>query len=213
MPDNVVFCDSISGSGPQITYGELRGNQDEAFRLECLKVRIESWLIKQCDDLNTRRSCPFPLAVTTLVGIGSLAEIFYRDSVAAESADANRMLFSKFCVTLDQRIGRTLTKRFKESFIERWSVEKPETLADLLYTFFRNSLLHGYYGRAVFITADETDDVECDEDGFVRLNPFWLYEQFKTSAMKHSADALQEESNGTLRRNALNYVERLLASE
>ena len=198
VPDEVVFCDALTPGEPQITYGNLRCNTDDLYRLRCLQVRIESWLIKQCQVMQKGDSCPFPLVVTTLVGIGSLSEVFYRDRVPSDLEDRNRQLFSTFCSTLDQKLATTLKKDFKESFAERWSVEKPSTLSGLLYTFFRNSLLHGYYGRAVFITGDDTDDVDCDSLGFVRLNPYWLFERFVCSARKHTEGMLREKSKWML---------------
>jgi hypothetical protein len=52
--------------------------------------------------------------------------------------------------------------------------------ASLLYVFFRNWMIHGYRGRAVFLTADETSSFKLEEpEGTMALNPGWLWKRYE----------------------------------
>ena len=82
-------------------------------------------------------------------------------------------------------------------------MEKPNNGAEVLYTFFRNSFIHGYYGRAVFLTGDDTQEVEFRADGCVLLHPWWFYERFSNVARELLVEMFKEQQNGQLRRNAL----------
>ena len=89
-------------------------------------------------------------------------------------------------------------------------VEKPNNGAQVLYTFLRNSFIHGYYRRAVFLTGDDTQDVQFRADGCVLIHPWWFYERFSTLVKKLLVAMFKEQQNGKLRRNALKYVSTLL---
>lgn len=209
-PDELIFSDSPEHGAAQITWGALRANHDAQFRLLCLSKRIRGFLLDQTSRLlNEGTNAPFPLVVTTTVGIGSLAEVFYSDTVPARQDERNRIIFCCFADKIAEDFSRSLKKDFKVQFAERWG-ERPRTGSQILYTFFRNSLVHGYYGQAVFLTGDETDSIEYRADGCVLLNPEWFFTRFAAAANTHLDRALEEQENGCLRRNALGYVAGLL---
>lgn len=210
-PDEVVFSIDPTDDTKRITWGQLRANSDSDFRLRCLKVRIEDLLLFQSGQLLKPGSyAPYPLAVLTLIGLGALGEIFCGDTVAAAASDHNKSIFCQIAKRLAQQFSRPLTKTFKEAFAERWGVDKPRDGALVLYTFFRNSFIHGYYGRAVFLTGDETPDVAFRDDGCVLLHPWWFYERFVDLTQDLLAEMLKEQPNGQLKRNALKYISNLL---
>lgn len=81
-PDDVVFSACPDDSDKRITWGSLRANSDPEFRIRCLKARIEDFLLKQSAPIATGRIyAPYPLTTITLVGIGSLAEVFMKARV------------------------------------------------------------------------------------------------------------------------------------
>lgn len=74
-------------------------------------------------------------------------------------------------------------------------------------------MIHGYYGRAVYLTGDETSNVDFRDDGYVILNPQWFYERFSDTAEDHIEKMLKQQANGKLRKNGLKFVEKLIKSE
>lgn len=139
-------------------------------------------------------------------GIGTLGEVFYATPKPADVGAENRESFRRFCVKLDQRLGRQPPLAFRTAFAERWGVDCPQSVAVILYTYFRNSLVHGYYGRTVFVTGDGTNSLHLRDDGCVLVHPRWLLERFLEVAEEHVAEVLVAPSQSSLRRNALNYV-------
>jgi hypothetical protein len=70
--------------------------------------------------------------------------------------------------------------------------------------------VHGYYGKAVFVTGEQTKDVLLREDGCVLIHPDWFLQRFIKTAEQHIQQVVREEANGSLRRNALRYISILL---
>jgi hypothetical protein len=210
-PDDVIFSLDPDDKDKRISWGQLRANTDQTFRLRCLQARVEDLLLLQSSQLLKPDSyAPFPLAAITLIGVGAVGEIFFADTVPASASNRNKSLFCQAAKKLAQQFSRPLSKNFKEAFSKRWGVEKPNNGAEVLYTFFRNSFIHGYYGRAVFLTGDDTQEVEFRADGCVLLHPWWFYERFSNVAMELLVEMFKEQQNGQLRRNALKYVSNLL---
>jgi hypothetical protein len=51
-------------------------------------------------------------------------------------------------------------------------------------------MIHGYRGRAVFLTGDETTSVLLqDADGTMALNPWWLWKRYE-EVVKSNFDAI-----------------------
>jgi len=210
-PAETIFSPGVLAGEDRVTWGSLRANKDEDYRLRALSARLRTFLLKQTSNIIDKKiDAPFPLTTVTLVGIGSLGEIFYGDAAHPRDKYRNLILFCCFCNSLDQRFPRAPKKEFKAAFAKRWSEEKPCSTSQILYTFFRNSFVHGYYGRSVFLTGDETQDFTLREDGCVLLNPDWFYEVFRKSAEKHLVDMAAEQMNGRFRKNALKYIRKLI---
>lgn len=207
-PDRVIFGPGSEGA-PQVTWGHLRANPDESFRLGCLARRLTTFLHDQCATL-TGIGAPVPTSTVALVGIGALAEIFYRDAIDASNKEHGRITFCKACDQLDGKFTRTPSKDFKDAFEARWKDGRPASASSVLYTYFRNSLIHGYYGEGVFLTGDETPDLKLEDDGCVLLNPDWFFDKFLKAVEWHCAEVLREQATGPLRYNALNYVRKLI---
>lgn len=209
-PNEFIFARSPDGQSV-ITWGQVRASADPVHRLQSLALRLRGFLIAQYAELLDKNvSGPFPVSMAVMAGIGTLGEVFYATPKPADAGAENRESFRRFCVKLDQRLGRQPPLAFRTAFAERWGVDCPQSVAVILYTYFRNSLVHGYYGRTVFVTGDGTNSLHLRDDGCVLIHPRWLLERFLEVAEEHVADVLVAPSQSSLRRNALNYVRGLL---
>jgi hypothetical protein len=210
-PDEARFSPGLKKGEEAVTWGSLRQLTNDDYRLAALSARIRSFLIEQTSAILEKKAyAPFPLTAVTLIGIGSLGEIFYADAADPHDEDRNLILFCEFCDSIDKRFPRAPNKNFKEAFASRWRVEKPRSISRILYTFFRNSFVHGYYGRSVFLTGDETPDITLRDDGCVLLQPDWFYGAFRHAAENHLVRMQKEKKDGRLRRNGLAYVRKLI---
>src|SRR5437870_5461025 len=99
-PDDVIFARDKATDEP-VTWGQVRASSDEEFRLECLIRRLKSFLVDQYQGLLEKQVGPFPMAILTLTGIGSMGEIFYATPKPENAPDEQRVIFCRFCNTLD----------------------------------------------------------------------------------------------------------------
>jgi hypothetical protein len=169
-------------------------------------------MIGQFGELTTKQvNAPFVLCALALVGVSSLGDIFYYDKIAKSNPDHNRVTFCAACDRVDERFTRTPPKKFKLAFVERWPEhERPCSASEVMYTFFRNTLLHGYWGRGVFMTGKLPEKLLLRDDGCVLLDPEWFYDRFLKSVDWHIAEMKVDNSASVVRRNAVNYVQRLV---
>ena len=210
VPDDVVFGPSAEGS--PVTYGEVRSLSPEE-KISALRRRLDDWLIKQTDELTKTEGgtrviySPFPLATMTCVAVETLGQVLYGDSSAAQSHDDQS--FVKIARKLDKRFSDQLRKDFKKRAAERWgrkSTAKFKSVAHIIYRDFRNTLLHGFQGRAVYLTEDH-DEWEYG-DGVIELNPYWFWAAFKQAYS--DAFELIEGNKCVERTKCLAYIDELL---
>lgn len=208
VPDYVVFAHPSNGP---ITWGQVRANQDRAYRVQCLAARLRTLMVMQYRQLQEKKiTGPFVIAITVMSGIEILGEIFYSTPVPPDRNDASKEAFCRFCAKVHQRFGRAPSKNFKDAFEARWNNGRPESVAAIVYKYFRNTLIHGYYGRSVFLTGGGTNDLTLCDDGCVLIHPDWLLERFIAAAEEHIDTLLMAPPQCGLRRNALNYLHDLL---
>jgi hypothetical protein len=159
-------------------------------------------------DANGKRHVysPFPLAVLTCVGVETLAQIAYGDSF---NADDHGRSFKITLGQVDLKLSRSPKKEEKLAFVSNWPEEqKPASYADIFYSFFRNTLIHGYHSQGVFLTED-TNEWEF-KNGALILNPYWFWKAFKAAYKKLFFQILDSRPSGE-RTKALKYFERLIA--
>lgn len=183
VPDNVCF--GPDGRGGDFNYGQVRAlAPNHQLQIEALRRRHEAWLVAQSKVLATTASSPFPLAVMTCVGMEALGLL------AFGPGSKPRDPFLAVAGIMDARFAAAVSQTFQSNLAERWattldSMAKPDSVttnAQLLYFFFRNSLVHGFRGRGVFLTGDETQDfVTREAEGTMILNPWWLWRSYEAA--------------------------------
>lgn len=218
VPPDVIFA---SSDGPLPTYyGDVR-EMDDAKRLSALNRRLDEWLIEQIDELGKDEGAeskvysPFPLALLTCVAMETLGSVMYHDDSESDEENA-RNGFRKVAAKMHQGFARSFSKKAKANIAERWAdtkdTSKLRTPADLLYTYFRNTLIHRYQGQGVQITEEITKTYELTEEGTIAVDPYWLWRKFKQAyeTLFQELHSNQEPTNAR-RTSALHYVEQLLA--
>ncbi len=180
VPDHVIF----GPGGGDLNYDQVRALPLQ-LQIEALSRRHGAWLVEQSRPLAASAASPFPLAVMACVGMEALGQIAYG---AGPNVRDLSYPFVQVAREMDPVFSATLTPAFNAAFTSRWSSTldpKARTAyvgdtASLLYTFFRNSMIHGYRGRAVFLTANETSSVRLDEtEGTMALNPWWMWKRYE----------------------------------
>jgi hypothetical protein len=178
-------------------------------QLAALRRRLDRWLIAQTEHLLNVDS-PFPLAIMTCVGCEAAGQLFYGEH-NREAEGTQRDCFIAICGRMDQRLSRRFPKDFQERLQERWPAAKLQdctTAADVIYRFFRNSLIHGYRGQGVYLTADETPNVDLG-NGFLKLNPLWFWNRFRDRHTHLWEEVEHSEENNPRHLSALAYLKEL----
>jgi len=164
VPNQTIF--GVDENEASINYGTVRQITDENRLIRLLKLRIEVFFIGQVKPLET--VSPFPLSVMTCIGVETLGEI-----TIAESSDDNGIQFKKNFGKFDTNLTKSLTKAEKELVKKNWpdkDGEKIKTLTDLFYKYYRNTMIHGYRGKGVFLESGLNPPFIFN-DGFLIINP------------------------------------------
>ena len=211
VPDAVIFGpDSQSVS---LTYGTVRGFSDDE-KLLALKRRLDAFLVDQIEELGkddgtSKVYSPFPLTLLTCIAIETLGQVMHD---ASGKGDAQRDAFVEVAKSLESNLSRQLKKKDKKAIKELFppkDADKIDSAACILYYYLRNTLVHGYQGRGVYLTEDNTDWKL--ESGTIQLNPYWFWNMFKKVYEERFAKLFEnKESTNPLRKNALNYLNTLL---
>lgn len=200
IPDAVYF-------GPEdITFGDVRANIDPVVRLTYLQKRLDSFFINQIDQLENRS--PFVKAVMCCIAMETLGSIFFKK----EKGDGQAALFTKVAAKIDQKLSRPLDRTFKENYSKQWPEKtklEANTRAGILYSYLRNTMMHGYYAQGVYLT-DQDGTTWAQFQGYLTLNPHWLWDQIKNQYLFFILTALNGKKDISYRSNALAYIEGIL---
>jgi len=206
IPDEVKF--GHNAKGEVIDYGYVRAVSDNTELIDLLRIRLETFLINQVQPLQKSRS-PFPLTVMTCVGIETLGEIFI-----PEDKDDSSFQFVEISKKLNQIFGRKLSKKYEKKLTELWSnkdLKNIDCYGKVLYLFFRNTMIHGYQGKGVFLSYEDLDKIEVDEEtSFIKMNPDWFWNSYKDAFDKLFADAKKAQEANAMRKNCLKYINEYL---
>ncbi|MBA3482757.1 MAG: hypothetical protein H0T51_13175 [Pirellulales bacterium] len=183
ISNSVIFGPAPSGKD-KLTYGDVRKFTSDSDRIAALKARTDGWLIEQIQPLATSDPkggwivySPFPLAMLTCIAIETLGQIAHGDSFNDDDRGAS---FKKVLSKIDSHFTRPPSKDQKNAFLSNWpNAMKPQSHSDILYSFFRNSLFHGYQGQAAHLTED-VKKWKMD-DGALNLNPYWFWGAYKAA--------------------------------
>jgi hypothetical protein len=202
IPDEVKF--GHNAKGDVIDYGYVRAISDNTELIDLLRIRLQTFLINQVQPLQTSRS-PFPLTVMTCVGIETLGEIFI-----PEDKDDTSFRFVEISKKLSQTFGRKLSKKYEKKLSEFWGnkdVKNIDCYGKVLYRFFRNTMIHGYQGKGVFLSYEDLNKIEVDEEtSFIKLNPDWFWNSYKEAFNKLFIDAKTAQDANAMRKNCLKYI-------
>jgi hypothetical protein len=201
IPNNVYF-------GPEnITFGDVRANDDPLVRMRYLQKRLDSFFIYQIDQLENKS--PFVKAMMCCIAMETLGGIFFKK----ENNDGQAALFIKVAAKIDQKLSRPLDKKFKENYTHQWPEKvklDANTRAGILYSYLRNTMMHGYYAQGVYLT-DQEGYTWAEHPGYLTLNPNWLWEQIKIQYNFFISSAINIKNKEiSYRLNALAYIEDIL---
>jgi hypothetical protein len=204
VPIQTIF--GVDENETSINYGTVSQITDEDRLIRLLKLRIEVFFIGQVKPLET--VSPFPLSVMTCIGVETLGEI-----TIAESNDDNGIQFKKILGKFDTNLAKTLTKSEKELVKKNWpdkDGEKIKTLTDLFYKYYRNTMIHGYRGKGVFLSSGLKPPFIFN-DGFLIINPDWFWTRFIEVFNSTFEQLLKDKKKGSGERTrCLDYIRKLL---
>ena len=157
-----VFSDELKAFGPFERAKAFKARMDRFFKEQVALFAPP----------NT--TADFPLVIMTCVGIETLGAYKYGDlshpkTVARRKGTKDRHF---------QRVVEDIDPGFKDVAVAPDPPDRP--LSDFVHEGFRNSLVHGFYGKWVFIAGDE-ETKTCFYDSSeksVVLNTYWFYGQF-----------------------------------
>ncbi len=186
VPDEVVFGPNVP-SGP-MTYGEVRHLKADE-QLRALHRRLGAYFTSQVSELGkpeggtSKVYSPFPLFLMTCIGIETIGRVFFsRAPKAGEKPDdIQREGFLNICNRLHGHLSRPLSKAQKADYDSLWgdgAHKHAKTPSAIIYRLGRNTIVHGYQGRGVFLT--EGLETYSLESGAIIINPYWFWRAFMT---------------------------------
>jgi hypothetical protein len=220
IPDNTYFGEKPEGG--TILYGEVRTIKDEQKKLELLKSRIDTLLIKQIDELGRKDVkgvliiwSPFPLAVLILLAIETLGRII---NDIEKIKEENEYEQSKIIVTsiyrlIDLKLSYKPTKTFYKNFEKIHGTTDKKAInrySDVIHKYQRNTFNHGYQAKGVYLSADIKEPwIIKENEGFLGINPYLFWEEYKRMYNLVFEKILKNEEK-KWRINAIKYFENLL---
>ena len=206
VPDKVIF--GIDGLNNSINYGFVRQITDDNELINLLRLRLRVFLIDQVQILQNSRSA-FPLATMTCVGIETLGEIFVK-----ENKNDTSFQFVETLKKVHQMFGRKPNKKFDKKLQTIWAekdLKNIDNFAKIVYRFFRNTMIHGYQAKGMFLSYEDTNNIEIDEEfAFLKINPDWFWNNFKIYYENQFVYVGQTQENNSERQNCLKYIKTFL---
>ncbi|MFM9945614.1 MAG: hypothetical protein ACKVQB_10330 [Bacteroidia bacterium] len=204
VPHQTFF--GVDENGNAINYGFVREIIDEDRLIKLLKQRIQIFFVGQVEPLI--KASPFPLSIMICIGIETLGEI-----TVLANADDNGIQFKKILGKFNSGFSKRLTISQKELIRKNWpekDTEKIQSLADLFYKYYRNTMIHGYRGKGVFLSS-ELDILYTFKDGFLVINPDLFWFRFKEIFDLVFDQLIKDRKNGSGERTrCLDYIRKLL---
>jgi len=206
IPDKVIF--GIDSLNKPIDYGFVRQIRDDDELINLLRLRLRVFFIDQVQILQNSRSA-FPLATMTCIGIETLGEIFIK-----ENNDDTSFQFVETLKKVHQMFGRKPNKKFDKKLQAIWSekdLKNVDNFGKIVYRFFRNTMIHGYQAKGMFLSYEDTENIEIDEEfAFLKINPDWFWNNFKTYYENQFVSIGQAQENNPERQNCLKYIKTFL---
>jgi hypothetical protein len=201
LPDELIF--GRNSKDEVVRYGDVRKITDDTELIKLLKSRLETYLNKQVEPLTIDSA--FPLTVMTCVAVETLGQIFFKE----DSSDTS-FQFVSVTKKINQVFGRKLSQKYQTKLTETWAnkdLKNIDCYGKVLYRFFRNTMIHGYQGKGVFLSYEDTNTIKIDEEtSFIVINPNWFWNSYKVAFEKLFDETIKGQSNNSLRVNCLKYI-------
>jgi hypothetical protein len=149
------------------------------------------------------------LASLTCIGIETLGEIF----VTSDKDDIS-LQFITILKQLNQIFGRKPNQKYQAQLEAIWTAKDLNNISSygkIVYRFFRNTMIHGFQGKGMFLSYEGTKNITIDDaSAFIVINPDWFWEIFKAFFYKQFDLAKKAQANSNERKNCLNYINTFL---
>ena len=206
VPDETIF--GTNSLGESINYGYVRQVNNDNELINLLRLRLNVFFINQANPLQTTRSA-FPLTTMTCIGIETLGKIF-----VTKKTDDTSYRFVQILKKINQKYGHKPNKKYEKKLKTIWDENDLKNLncyGKIIYRFFRNSMMHGYQGRGVFLSYEDTVNLKIDEENaFLIINPDWFWDSFKDFFNRQFIEIESAQENSTERQNCLKYIREYL---
>jgi hypothetical protein len=169
-----VFGPEFPGHGGTVFTDELEA-LGVVERAKAFKARMDRFFKEQVGMFAPPKlTADFPLVIMTCVGIETLGTYKYGDLGHPKAMVRGRVMKDRHF----QRIVEDIDPDFKDKAAAPDPPDRP--LSDFVYEGFRSSLVHGFYGKWVFIAGDdETKTWFYDpSEKSVVPNTCWFYREF-----------------------------------
>jgi len=212
VPDNTYFGEKPEGGG--ITYGEIRNIHDDKRKIEILKLRIDTLLIKQIDDLSKKNSSdnysvwsPFPLAILTFIAIETLGRIIsnLKKIRIKNENEESKAIVTPIYKLMDIKLSHGVTIKFHKAFEVLHGKSDKKSLnvySDVIHKYQRNTFNHGYQAKEFPWKIEE-------DKGYMILNPYLFWELYKKT-YDRVFESILNNKNKEWRKNATHYLNNLL---
>lgn len=184
VPHEAYFGPAETGDG--LKYGDVRELPEEE-RFRALKRRLDTLFIGQVNEIakmEDDNKAPFPLFLMTCVGIEMLGKVFYmqKPSAGRGEDDIQKEGFLEVCNRIHPHFSRTLNKEIKKAYDHLWGIGehekvRPFSISHIIYRFGRNTMIHGYRGKGVYLHNGKKLEWEIYL-GAPLLNPYWFWKSF-----------------------------------
>lgn len=182
-PDTAIF--GLNSERERVFFGDARKVQDNKELINLVKIRNQIFFIDQVQVLDDHKSA-FPLVHMTILGIKSLTKLLNGNSEADQE---------EICKVLEQMNSLFLEKVDLIKYTEFWDDRTWDFNDNLSYVFYNLAFTDFKKGYSLDYGEDVTL-VEW-EDIYFKLNPGWLWNQYK-NFVETVFDNLTEEQETTI---------------
>ena len=206
IPDHIVF--GINQNKEGIFYKDIRQVKDDQELIQLLKLRLDTFFIGQVAPMEQYHSA-FPLAIMACIGIETLGQVFIG------SGENMGDSFVNMTKQIHQFFGRRPSLKFEAGFKQSWPEkdwEQVDCYGKLFYVYFRNSMVHGYQGKAIFLSYEDTENFQINEEfGYLVINPNWIWKLMEKKYEELFRKALIGQDTNRSRRQCLHYIKKLIS--
>jgi hypothetical protein len=171
-----VVAPEHPGHAGEVLATELKG-MAVTDRAKVFKARMDAYFREQVAKFAAPAfEAHFPLVVMTCVGIETLGAYKYGDLGRVKRAKGRKAPVKDRHFQL---VVEDMDADFKSTATDPEGSSRP--LSDFVHEGFRHSLVHGYYGKWVSITAQTAETADWFYDPAVQalvVNVFWFYQKF-----------------------------------